>query len=172
MLLAAASVAVLRSPSTELIHALKYGGWPGLSVELGVRMARLVPALSPKGGEVPVVPVPTTPGRLRVRGYNQARLLAEEVARRSGSRLVDALQRRDGGRSQVSLHPDERRANVDGAFSVRPEARGLIGNADLILVDDVLTTGATASAAARALGEGGARTVRLLTFARALPGAE
>jgi ComF family protein len=171
-LVAAASATVLASPSDELVHALKYGGWPGLAADLGARMARLLPSLAPRGEEALVVPVPTTPGRLRVRGYNQARLLAEEVAHRSGMTLVDALERRDGGRSQVALHPDERRANVEGAFSVRPEARSLIRNASLILVDDVLTTGATASAAARSLGEGGAAAIRLLTFARALPGAE
>ena len=117
----------------------------------------------------PIVPVPTTPGRLRRRGYNQAQLLAQGVAGRSAGTVVDVLERRAEGVSQVALHPGERRANVDGAFSLRPGAESLISGKNLVLVDDVLTTGATASVAATVLETGGAATVRLLTFARSLP---
>ena len=171
VLLSARSVTILEFPADRLVHGLKYGGWPSLAVDLGGKMAGL---LAPPLGDVPaplLVPVPTTPGRLRARGYNQARLLAEEVARRVGGTLVDALVRADRGRSQVALQRDERRANVQGAFSVRREAAAPIRGREVFLVDDVLTTGATASAAAVALAEGGATGIRLLTFARSLPAA-
>jgi len=119
---------------------------------------------------VGIVPVPTTARRLRERGYNQAKVLADGVARLTGGRCLDALRRRDGGESQVALHPEERRANVKGAFLLRDSSVERILRRDLVLVDDVLTTGATAGAAAEALEGGGARSVTLLTFARALPG--
>lgn len=132
-------------------------------------MARLaVPRIG--AGELRViVPIPTTPGRLRARGYNQAEILAREVALEWNTDLLDALVRREGGESQVALHPDERRANVQGAFLLREGAAERVRNREVILVDDVLTTGATASAAAEVLGAAGAGSVSLLTFARALP---
>ena len=171
VLVSARSVAILEFPADRLVHGLKYGGWPSLAVDLGGKMAGL---LDPPRGDLPaplLVPVPTTPGRLRARGYNQARLLAEEVARRVGGTLLDVLVRADRGGSQVALQRDERRANVQGAFSVRREAAAPIRGREVFLVDDVLTTGATASAAALALAEGGATGVRLLTCARSLPAA-
>jgi len=165
------SATVLQFPADRLVHGLKYGGWPSLARDLGGRMAGLLVPVPPGSPAPLVVPVPTTPGRLRARGYNQARLLAEEVARRAGGTLVDALSRADRGGSQVALQREERRANVQGAFSVRAEAAASIRGCEILLVDDVLTTGATASAAALSLSEGGATGVRLLTFARSLPAA-
>lgn len=84
--------------------------------------------------------------------------------------LVDALVRRDGG-SQVALHPGERRANVLRAFSrsSRREISQSIRDRDGLLVDDVLTTGATSESAPEVLGSGGAQSVVIFTFARALP---
>jgi ComF family protein len=115
-----------------------------------------------------VVPVPTTPRRRRFRAYNQARVLAETVARELGAPLVDALERAKGA-TQVKLGPRARTENVRGSFRLRPLGRSQIQGSDVILIDDVLTTGATALSAALALEEGGASTVRLLSFARALP---
>ena len=83
--------------------------------------------------------------------------------------LVDALERRHGGSTQVGLHPAERRANVKRAFTVRADARATLTGARVLLVDDVLTTGATAMEAARPLVQAGATQVFLSTFARALP---
>ena len=170
-LVGARSAFLMRSPADALVHALKYGGWPELAGELAAWMIRLVEEEPELLGGRTIVPVPTTRKRLRARGYNQARMLADAVCRGLGETLVDALQRREGGGSQVVLHPGERRANVVGAFSVsyRRDVSKAIRDRDLLLVDDVLTTGATAGSAAEALRDGGARSVVVLTFARALP---
>ena len=83
--------------------------------------------------------------------------------------MVDALLRTGRSRTQVALHPTQRRANVENAFSARPDGSETLVDRRVLLVDDVLTTGATAGAAAGALHDAGARTVTLATFARALP---
>lgn len=165
----ARTAALLRPPADALVHALKYDGWPELGEEMGALMARIA---LPNGGSLAgrvLVPVPTTARRLRERGYHQAEVLARALAREGGGHLLPALVREGGGESQVALHPDERRTNVKGAFQLRDSARRRIRGGEVVLVDDVLTTGATAIAAAEALVEGGADGVVLLTFARALP---
>jgi predicted amidophosphoribosyltransferase len=171
-LLKARAVCLLEPPADALVHGLKYGGWPELAGELGAWMVR-VAREEPEGiqGRL-VVPVPTTPRRLRQRGYNQARELAVAVAAGVCGTLSEVLSRRDGGGSQVTLHRGERRANVHEAFFLTGEARAQVGGRVPILVDDVLTTGATAGAAAEALAEAGAQGVFLLTFARTPPDPE
>lgn len=129
---------------------------------------RMAPLLMEGGMDSVVVPVPTTPARRRLRGYNQARVLARVVARERGLALLDALDRAER-RTQVRLGPAERRRNVHGSFSLRPSRRSRIVGRKVILIDDVLTTGATAIAASSTLEEAGAEVVHLLTFARALP---
>lgn len=114
-----------------------------------------------------VVPVPTTPMRLRERGYNQAGRLAEELALRSGRTLFPALRRGGAKRSQTALQPAARLANVAGAFRLDVGAEADINGEHLLLVDDVLTTGATVTACTEALITAGARCVSVLTFARA-----
>ena len=136
--------------------------------ELADRMVRTCLPLDGVSSQVPVVPVPTTRKRLRARGYNQARVLAVEVAGRIGAPVVDALDRRGDGRSQISLQPGERKANVESVFGLSKGAARVAGG-PVLLVDDVLTTGATAAAGAEALGSGGVTSVTVLTFARALP---
>ena len=170
-LLRARWAVALEPPADALVHGLKYEGWRGLAGTMGDRMARLDPGWESDGSAPPpvVVPVPTTPARLRVRGYNQAALLARVVARRRGLRLVEALARRKGGGTQVALHPDARRANVSGAFRPTPEADAVRGR-HVLLVDDVLTTGATAAEVARTLERAGSTGVVIVTFARSLPG--
>ncbi|MEJ2187513.1 MAG: phosphoribosyltransferase family protein [Gemmatimonadota bacterium] len=150
------------------MHQLKYRGWSALGAFMGERMASLaLPADVQQEARI-VVPVPTTRKRKRTRGYNQAALIAHGFARCSG-REVRALLVRDPGRgSQTTLQPAARRANVAGAFHAARGAERSIPGAHVILVDDVLTTGATAVECTRVLVEAGARCVSLVTFARAL----
>lgn len=119
-----------------------------------------------------LVPVPLFRSRERQRGFNQARLLAEGLARhlskgRGKKRLrvaAHVLARTRQTRPQVGLKPSERRENVRGAFTaIKPEC---LQGRQVVLVDDVMTTGATLSACARALKQGGARTVFALALAR------
>ena len=136
---------------------------------MGERMAqRAIPRELEYEGYL-IVPIPTTRRRARARGYNQARLLAEIIADRVDTPLIDALERRQEGSTQVGLHPAERRANVKRAFSVRVDVRATLTGARVLLVDDVLTTGSTAMEAARPLVQAGVTQVFLSTFARALP---
>jgi predicted amidophosphoribosyltransferase len=161
------SAALLQPPADDLAHALKYGGWP----EAAEEMARGMASLLPPGSGV-LVPIPTTRRRLRRRGYNQAERLARALASKvPGWEVRELLLRPGEGGSQVALHREERMANVSGAFTLHPGAslEGL-GCGPLVLVDDVLTTGATAAAAAQVLAGCGPGVVHLVTYGRALPG--
>jgi ComF family protein len=159
---AARAACLLEPPADRLVHQLKYRGWRQLADALAQPMARLdwpgdahEPAL--------IVPVPTTSRRLRERGYNQAELLARALARVSGRTVSTPLRRASGARTQTALQPAARAANVAGAFTADRPVDGL----HVLLVDDVLTTGATAAECARVLAAAGACCVRLTTFARA-----
>jgi ComF family protein len=157
---------VLGSPVDDLVHALKYEGWPELAGLMGHELSRV--GLPDEDRESLVVPVPTTPRRQVRRGYNQAELLAESFAARTGRSVRRALVRRSEGRSQTSLTPTERRENVRDVFAPSPIGADVTGMR-VLLVDDVLTTGATASEAATTLASMGASRVTLVAFARALP---
>jgi ComF family protein len=164
--LRSAKAAVTLGPTAgALVHALKYGGWSDLAGFMAQRMSR-----EPTGwsGSAVLVPVPTTGWRRRVRGYNQAALLAQALSNFWSLPVEEALERR-GGRTQVSLGPRERRENVQGAFCFRQKSRSQIRDQEVILIDDVLTTGATALSAVRALKPGNPAGIHLRTFARALP---
>ena len=164
--LATARTAVaLRPPADALVHGLKYEGWTALAPVMAERMVQVAGGL---GVDI-VVPVPTSSGRKRLRGYNQAELLARELAERLGLPFLDPLQRQKEGPTQVSLPPDQRLANVRNAFVVKGEKTGRVVGRTILLIDDVLTTGATAGEVAKTLVSAGAVTVHLRAFARALP---
>jgi ComF family protein len=115
-----------------------------------------------------LVPVPLDAARLRARGYNQAALLAASLGAALGwPVLPDALQRTRPTRPQVGLSPRERRANVRGAFGC--PAPSLVQGRRLLLIDDVMTTGATLDACAEALVVAGAARVYGLVVARDVP---
>jgi ComF family protein len=166
---AARSAVILEDPSERLVYALKYEGWRELAPVMARRMLGL-PRLDEKGDRrALVVPIPTTARRRRQRGYNQAALLARAYADGTGLEYAEVLERAAGGGSQVSLHPSERRSNVRGSFVHAAGGATLARGRPVVLVDDVLTTGATASEAAETLERAGAAGVSVITFARALP---
>ena len=149
----------------RLVRALKYRDRQEIAIVMGRMMARA-------GGELTatadlIVPVPLHRTRLLMRGFNQSAALAGVVSRASGVPLpFDALVRTRATRHQVGLGAKERESNVRGAFRVRPEAKLELAGRTVLLVDDVLTSGATVAAAVRALRRGGAARVDVLVFAR------
>ena len=164
---AARSACLLKAPADALVYQLKYRGWSRLAGVMAERMARVrLPADVEEEAEL-VVPVPTTEIRLRERGYNQAELLARGLADATRRTVVPALERGAGGGSQITLQPAARAANVAGAFRPTAEYLHRIEGRHLLLVDDVLTTGATVVSCTEALIAAGARCVSVLTFARA-----
>jgi ComF family protein len=109
-----------------------------------------------------VVPVPLHWRRFWQRGFNQAAQLGKGIARRRNLRFSRLLVRSRWTGSQASLSNTDRRANIAGAFRVRGSVKGL----RILLIDDVMTTGATAGACANVLKRAGAKSVTLLTLAR------
>jgi ComF family protein len=147
------------------IQRLKYAG----AAELGPQLGRLLCALRPSDPRSLVVPVPLHRRRLWQRGYNQAALLARPLARSGGGLelATRALGRVRATLPQTDLDAAARWRNVRGAFVADP--RRVAGRA-VALVDDVLTTGATARACSEALYAAGARSVEVLTLARRAQG--
>jgi ComF family protein len=112
-----------------------------------------------------VVPVPLTPVRLALRRFNQAAILAREISRRTRlPYLPGALVRTRRTRPQPGLTREERKANVRGAFAVPAAARPALRGRAILLVDDVVTTGATVEACALALKSAGAARVDVLAL--------
>lgn len=164
---AARSPYLMEGGAAELVRALKYGSWSRLAEPMGRSMARPAAELRPEGRAAPtLVPVPLTPARRRERGFNQAELLARSLGAATGWRVLEALARRPGRRRQASLGRSERLRNVDAAFTParRPPAQG----DPAVIVDDVLTTGATAAACSSALEDAGWTPLGTVVFARAL----
>ena len=167
----------------DVVHALKYHGLVSVAEPLATRM-RAVGCDVLRGADA-AIPVPLHPAREWRRGFNQAELLAREI----GLPVVHALCRARATAPQTGLGSRERRRNVREAFALAafPSARGAarwinvihrwdarqtaawVAGRVLVLVDDVSTTGATLDACARTLKAAGARQVRAITAARAVP---
>jgi ComF family protein len=159
--------------SSRILSALKYDGWPAVADAMGERLARLEWPPDVIAERAALIPVPLATTKQRARGYNQASVLAHAVARRWGIPVWDdVILRTRATPSQTRLTPGERKANVHRAFSLGDGALGRILGRHLILVDDVLTTGATLNACATELFESGARTISYLTFGRARTSAD
>lgn len=147
----------------ELVHRFKFDGTYALSKWMAEEM---LCALGP-GSEsryTLIVPVPMHPFRRMLRGYNQAEKLGKSLSRRLGLPLSKALKRVRLTRSQVSLSTHERRQNLKNAFRVAGQVKG----ENILLVDDVRTTGSTVSECARTLLASGCESVTVLTFASAV----
>ena len=152
-------------PARRLVHRLKYADRLELATAMGAWMARAGDDLLTETDVL--IPVPLHRRRLASRRFNQSALLARAVSRRCGVPVVfDALQRRKPTPPQVGLTRTQRALNVQGAFLVVEEHRIAVEGRAVVLVDDVLTSGATINAAARALLRGGALRVDVLVFAR------
>lgn len=152
-------------PARALTLALKWGDRTDAARPMGRWMARAGAALVEETDLV--TPTPLHWRRRAARRFNQSAELAREVAALWGKPLdLGALRRRRATVSQQGKTLRERRRNVDDAFAVAPSAAARLAGRRVLLVDDVLTTGATASACAATLFAAGARNVHLLVFSR------
>jgi ComF family protein len=154
----------------ELIHLLKYDRVRPAAAVLGRMLAEVIDGFGSEFYSAVVVPVPLHSGKLRQRGFSQAEEIAHSALKnlnRSGLTLATGvLQRRRATDSQAGLSDYQRQQNVRGAFVVAlPE---MIADKDVLLVDDVFTTGASVSECARALCRAGADRVFVATMARVL----
>ena len=164
-----AAATIYSEPSRKLILAFKHGGKIGLAPHL----ARLIDARlleKDKSSErTLIVPVPLHRWRLWKRGYNQAALLASELAKLGrGKLVVDGLVRSKPTPTLGGLGRRARERTLKGAITVNPRRAELLQSRDVILVDDVLTSGATTDACVKALLKAGAHSVRIACFARVL----
>jgi ComF family protein len=140
----------------EIIHHLKYADRVSLAKPLGDILKECLQQHEFQGTQI--IPVPLHRSRERVRGYNQAELIASRLGLPLSTRL---LRRRKNTPSQTGLTRNERKRNLAGAFEVKGKIRG-----KLIIVDDVYTTGSTMSEIAKTLKKAGAERVEVLTVAR------
>lgn len=159
----------------RLLHLLKYEGMEPIAGPLGALMAEQIAALPELPRAMTVVPVPLWAGKRRQRGFNQAELLARAVARAARSHGLDfrvsttLLLRSRATESQAGLSSTARRRNLAAAFAVpgAGDGRKPLEGRDILLIDDIYTTGATARAASSALRRAGATQVWVSTAARA-----
>jgi ComF family protein len=147
----------------RVLHAFKFERHDFLDVELGALLGELFTQRD-DGDFDCVVPVPMHRRKLRARGYNQAELLARQLAASASLESLPRLLRKTTDNETQSLLPrDQREANLKRVFAAHAQAQGQA----VLLVDDICTTGETLRAAARTLLEAGARRVAAITVARA-----
>jgi ComF family protein len=152
-----------------LVHALKYQDRTDLAPPMGRWMARAGRELIDDADVL--VPVPLHWRRGWRRRYNQSGALARVIERQTGAKVAaEALQRIRPTLQQIGLSRPQRASNVQGAFKVAADRQALIAGRRVVLIDDVLTSGATVDACARALLRAKAASVDVLVFARVVDG--
>jgi ComF family protein len=156
-----------KGAAEAMVYALKYGGWSRIASDMARRLAR-TDFRSALDGPTLLVPVPLAPRRLRERGYNQSEVLARSLASEWGMQARSLVIRTKETPSQTRLTAEQRLHNVADAFAVDPAARARCAGARCVLIDDVVTTGATLNACATALAAAGALSTGFITFGRAL----
>ncbi len=149
--------------SQKLLHTLKYRNKPELGRVLGNLFGKTLIETDFAGTWDAIVPVPLHPQKLKRRGYNQSEEFAKGIAEVLAISVENCLERRKWTETQTNKSRIERIENVSGVFEIKNTAQILGKN--LLLVDDVITTGATLAASATILWENGAKTVDLATIA-------
>jgi ComF family protein len=161
-----AAATIYNDASRKLVLSLKHGNRISLAPMMAVLMLSKLTFVGP---DWLVVPVPLHRWRLWKRGYNQSAELGRQIARRTGARLaVDALVRRKATPSLGGLGKKARKQVLSGAIGVKARHRPKLKGASIVLVDDVLTSGATSNACVSALKRAGAKRVVIACFARVL----
>ena len=163
----ARSAFLMHPPADRIVHQIKYRGWRALARTMAEPIAVSARIAGIGSSDSVIVPVPTTRTRERERGYNQAELLARAIAELLCCPCELLLERTSSNSTQTTLQPAARGANVAGSFRLRADAVACVREAHVILVDDVLTTGATVLECTRTLVDAGARSIAVLTYARA-----
>ena len=154
--------------SGAIAMRLKYGKKIGLAKPMARQMARHLP---PNAADWVLIPVPLHRWRLWQRGFNQAVLLARSLSALSGAEmLADVLVRRRRTRPLGHMNGEQRRRELSGAIALNTRRAEHLRGRDIILIDDVVTSGATSMACVRTLKQAGARQVKILCWARVLHG--
>ena len=148
-------------PVKEMIHNLKYCGLVELSEHLAEILCQKLYSFDLM--RYIVVPVPLHKKRLNWRGFNQSALIVQHVAKKLGLEYVDCMKRLRDTKPQVTLKRGERRANVAGAFECKSS---IVEGKNILLIDDVATTGATLLECAKALKSAGAKKIIAAVVAR------
>lgn len=149
----------------HIAHALKYNGYESLGVELGRRLGEAFLGMGEEGDVL--VPIPLHKRKFRERGYNQAERIAHGVSRVTSIPVrTDLLRRTRLTQSQTTLTLEERKKNMEAAFEVMPGKERELKGMTIILIDDVITTGATIVACAATLRDAGA--LRIVASSAAL----
>ncbi|MEO1104184.1 MAG: ComF family protein [Pseudomonadota bacterium] len=165
----ARAAVVFETVSRRLVHQLKYHDVPGVARLMAGLMAPAVREITDEADYL--VPVPLHRTRLLSRRFNQAALLADNLRPLVGVPVLRyAVQRTRRTRQQVGMSREERSNNLHNAFKVRD--RQAVAGKRIVLIDDVLTTGATADALAWSLRTAGASSITVAVFARAMAGTE
>ncbi len=157
---------LFEGPLRELITRLKYSGDKALAEPLGNLLLDAAQEHLTLQDYEALVPVPLHRDRLQQRGFNQAFLLARPLAASARIPIVNALHRPTRSKAQVGLQGEARRGNVRGVFGLQPRNRQRVTRRNVLLIDDVVTTGATADEAARVLRQAGVSRVDVLSVAR------